>query len=107
MSNQLTHRGYTATINYSAEDNIFYGKLAMINDLVTFEADNVADLKREFIAAVDDYLQTCAKLGKQPDKTFKGVFNVRVSPQLHKKLYTQALKNNTSLNKLIAEKLAL
>ena len=107
MNNLLQYKGYTATVEYSAEDKVFCGKIAMINDLVTFEADNVADLESEFKLAVDDYLITCQQVGKNPEKTFRGIFNVRISPKLHKSLYREALAEDISLNKLVAKKLAI
>jgi predicted HicB family RNase H-like nuclease len=35
-------------------------------DGVGFHADTVADLKAAFREAVDDYVETCAKIGKDP-----------------------------------------
>lgn len=55
-------------------DDIFYGKLIGINQLVTFEADNAHDLRHAFYEAVDDYLAFCAEQNIVPDKPFKGSF---------------------------------
>ena len=70
---------------------------------MTFEADNVTDLKKHFIESVDDYIETCKTLGKIPQKPFKGVFNVRVSPDLHQKAAFSAQERNISLNKFVEE----
>ena len=40
MSNKIEYNGYIGTVEYSQEDKCFFGKLEMINDLVTFEAEN-------------------------------------------------------------------
>ena len=101
MSNTLEYKGYIGTIEYSSEDRVFFGKLAMIDDLVTFEADNVDDLENNFRKSVGDYLETCKSLNKSPQKVFKGVFNVRISPELHKQAYKLALEKRVSLNKFI------
>lgn len=102
----MHYNGYTAVIQYSEEDKIFWGKLAMINDAVTFEAENVADLEKNFHEAVEDYIETCTKIGKKPEKEFKGVFNVRISPELHQYLYMKSIEKGVSLNKVIQEDLA-
>lgn len=101
MSNILEYKGYIGRIEFSAEDKIFHGKLEFINDLVTFEATSVEGLENEFKTAVDDYIETCKKLNIKPQKTFKGTFNVRVTPELHKEVAFQAVKRNISLNRLV------
>ncbi|MCD8323787.1 MAG: type II toxin-antitoxin system HicB family antitoxin, partial [Clostridiales bacterium] len=42
-----------------------------------------------------------AKTGKNPDKEFKGTFNVRIPPDLHKKLALKANAKNESLNSMV------
>lgn len=78
----------------------------MIDDLVTFESDNAHDLENNFHTAVNEYLQTCLDLGREPQKIYKGVFNVRIDPELHKKIYIEALKAGVSLNSFIQQTLA-
>ena len=98
MANTIEYGGYIGSIEYSPEDKCFFGKLEMIDDLVTFEATNAEELERNFHNAVDEYVATCKALNRPPQKTYKGVFNVRVDPELHKKLYQEALKAGVSLN---------
>jgi predicted HicB family RNase H-like nuclease len=105
MGDYLEHRGYVANVGYSASDKVFYGKIEGINDLVNFEADNVIQLEREFREAVDDYLATCQELGKEPDKTYKGVFNVRVSKDIHRKLAILASTKGVKLNEIVKRSL--
>ncbi len=106
MANTLEYDGYIGSLEYSPEDKLFYGKLEMIDDLVTFEADNASELEENFHLAVNEYIDTCRELGRLPQKTYKGVFNVRVDPELHKKLYAEALKAGISLNAFIQKTLA-
>ncbi|WP_439327707.1 type II toxin-antitoxin system HicB family antitoxin [Lonepinella sp. BR2357] len=80
----LNYKGYVGTIEPDLENNVLFGKLAYIRDLVTYEAETLPDLEKEFRASVDLYLSDCASLGKTPDKPFKGVFNVRISEELHR-----------------------
>lgn len=101
MSDFLTYKGYHGTVAYSSVDEVFYGKVFGINDLVTFEGSSVHELKESFKESIDDYLETCKQLGKQPDKTFKGSFNVRVSKELHKKAAMIASQKSISLNDFV------
>lgn len=103
MSNILEYKGYKGRVTFSAEDMVFHGTIEYINDLVTFEATSVEELEKEFKTAVDDYLETCRKLNIEPQKTFKGTFNVRIAPELHKKAAFLASKRNLSLNRLVEE----
>jgi len=105
MSNILEHKGYIGRVEFSAEDKVFHGKIEFINDLVTFEATSVEALEKEFKAAVDDYIETCKELDIKPQKSFKGTFNVRIAPELHKEAAFQAAKRNLSLNRLVEEAL--
>lgn len=97
----MYYKGYVGLVEYSDKDKVFHGKIAMIDDLVTFEADNVNDLEKNFRESVRDYLETCKKLHKKPQKTFRGVFNIRIRPGLHKKAYLLALKQRISLNRWV------
>ena len=106
MANTIEYYGYIGSIEYSPEDKCFFGKLEMIDDLVTFEATTAEDLETNFHNAVDEYIHTCKELGREPQKTYKGVFNVRIDPKLHKQIYQKALKAGISLNAFIQQTLA-
>ncbi|WP_159468822.1 type II toxin-antitoxin system HicB family antitoxin [Dyadobacter sp. 3J3] len=101
MVNSLTYNGYTASINYSSEDEVFFGKIIGINDLILFEGTSVDELKNALKEAIDDYLETCKQLNKSPDKTYKGVFNVRVPSALHKKAAILAAQYDVTLNDFV------
>jgi predicted HicB family RNase H-like nuclease len=101
MKNMLEYKGYTGNVEFSAEDEIFYGRINGIRDLVTFEADSVTRLKKAFKESIDDYLETCNQLGKDPDKEFKGSFNVRVKPRIHRLAVMKSSALKISLNQLV------
>jgi len=101
MNDILQYKSYYASVHFSSVDEVFYGKILGINDLISFEGSSVRELKKSFREAVEDYLATCKQAGKSPDKTYKGTFNVRVSPDLHKDAATFAAVNNISLNDFI------
>jgi len=101
MIDILQYKGYYATIHFSAEDEVFFGKVIGINDLVNFEADSVKGLKKAFKDAVEDYQETCRSMGREPEKTYKGSFNVRIPSELHKEAATFAAIKNISLNDFV------
>lgn len=98
MSNLLNFKGYFGSIEVSIEDDILHGKIQCVNDLITYEAKTVGELRVAFEEAVIDYLDTCKALGKSPDKPMSGTFNVRIGPELHKKAFLAAAADRSSLN---------
>lgn len=94
----MTYKGYSARIEYDDEDEIFFGRLAGIRDGVSFHADTVAELKAAFHEAVDDYIETCAKIGKSPQKPYSGNLMLRVDPAVHSKVALAAEIAGKSLN---------
>ena len=101
MSNVLEYRGYFSSVQYSAEDHVLHGKIEGIRDLVNFESPSAEEIETEFHAAVDDYLQMCEALGREPDKAYSGSFNVRISPELHRELKLRSLQDGVSLNRVV------
>jgi predicted HicB family RNase H-like nuclease len=99
--NSLTYKDYLGSVSFSAEEEVFYGKIEHINDLITFESDNAHDLKKAFEEAVDDYISFCEEKGVKPNRPFKGSFNVRLNPNIHKLAYEKAMQRGISLNKFI------
>ena len=77
-----------------------------MNSSCPAEAASPADLQREFEAAVDDYLDTCKAVGKEPQRPFRGAFNVRVPKLLHRSAAMRAVADSTSLNEVVVRALA-
>ncbi|EME1359681.1 type II toxin-antitoxin system HicB family antitoxin [Klebsiella aerogenes] len=98
MSNMLKFKGYFGSVEFSLEDKVLHGKIQCVNDLVTYEAETLDGLQSAFEEAVDDYLETCMALNKDPEKPMSGTFNVRIGPDLHKKAYLSACAEGKSLN---------
>src|ERR1700761_9820652 len=101
MSDLLTYKGFFGSARYSAADEVFYGKLEGIDDLVNYEGSSVKELMKAFHEAVEDYLETCKKIGKEPNKTYKGSFNVRIPSELHREAAIFAASKDTSLNDFV------
>ena len=89
------------------EKRRFDGVIEGINDYVDFQTSNIADVEKEFHCAVDDYLIFCSEVGKEPEREYKGIFNVRIKPELHKKLAFKALEDGDSLNKAVEKAIAV
>ncbi|MCR5430289.1 MAG: type II toxin-antitoxin system HicB family antitoxin [Eubacterium sp.] len=101
MSNLLEYKGYYTKIEYSSEDNILFGQIEGIDDLVLFESDSLNNVEKEFHSAVDDYLAFCESEGDEPNKPYSGKFNVRIKPELHRELALRAYKDDISLNQTV------
>jgi len=96
--NAMTYKGYAARVDYDDDDEIFFGRIAGIRDGVSFHAETVAGLKAAFHEAVDDYVETCAKIGKSPQKPYSGNLMLRVDPSVHSKVALAAEVAGKSLN---------
>lgn len=105
MNNTLHYKNYIGSIEYSEEDNILYGKLQGIRALVEYEGNTIQELVEDFHTAVDDYLAVCDANNEEPEKSFKGSFNIRCGPELHRNLAICAMRQNVSLNSLVEEAL--
>lgn len=103
--NTISYKGYTAKIEFDPEDNILFGNIIGIRDTVGFHSESVSELKDAFHEAVDFYLESCEKAGREPNKPFSGKFMVRVDSSLHGKVAAAAVSAGKSLNKWVAETL--
>lgn len=95
------YKGYLGSAEVDPENNVLVGRLLFIRDAIAYSAADVAGLKAAFEEAVDDYLRSCDELGDAPDVPCKGSFNVRVSPQLHRKAAMAARLRGQSLNDFV------
>ena len=94
----MSYKGYLARVEYDDEDGIFTGRLAGIRDGVGFHADTVEGLRAAFHEAVEDYLATCAKLGREPQRAYSGQMMFRVNPEVHRRAVVAAELAGKSLN---------
>ena len=103
MKNVIEYKGYFTKVEYSFEDKVLYGKIEGISDLVTFECETAAEVEDSFKEAVDDYLAFCEDTETEPEKPFKGVFNVRLTPEKHKLAAIGAANEGVTLNQFVCE----
>jgi predicted HicB family RNase H-like nuclease len=99
----MTYKGYAARVEYSDEDQCFIGRIAGIRDVIGFHGDSVASLRAAFEEAVDDYLETCAKLDRDPQRPFSGNLMLRIPPEVHAAVATAAEVSGKSINQWATE----
>ena len=103
MKGMLNHRGYYGTIEFSQEDMVFHGKVVGIKSTLTYDGESAQDLVSDFKNAIDEYLEQCARMCIEPEKPFKGSFNVRINPELHRIAALLASQKGESLNSFVEE----
>ena len=99
----LKYKGFIGSVQFSAEDDIFWGKIIGIRDSVTFEGSTVAALKKDFKESVDDYIDLCRRHNKPVQKSMTGNFNIRINSELHQIAAYAATEKGVSLNKYVQE----
>ena len=101
----MTYKGFIGSVAYSEADDLFFGKIEGINALVNFEGESVAELKKAFHEAVEDYLIYCEENGLKPHKSYSGLLNVRISPETHSRIALLASQAGISINAFIKQTL--
>lgn len=104
--NNMNINGYEAIILYDPEINMFRGEFVGINGGADFYASTVDDLRKEGEISLRAFLEMCAEDGVEPRKSFSGKFNLRVPPELHQRLATQAAAHGKSINAWVVELLS-
>ena len=101
MKNTMEYKGYIGSVEFSEEDGVFFGKVLGIRALISYEGTNAKELVDDFHGSVDAYLDLCDEEGKEPEKAYKGSFNIRISPELHRQAAICALSQQITLNHLV------
>lgn len=101
MKKILTYKGYLATVEFDSEDMLLIGQVIGLSDSLYFHASSTTEIEAIFHQCVDNYLEFCTQCGKTPEKSYKGSFNVRVSPDLHRRSDFEATRRDISLNQFI------
>lgn len=99
----LEYKGYVTKVQYDAAAKRLYGKVQGIVDAVNYESATMDGVEAAFHDSVDRYLAFCAAVGRRPCKAFKGQFNVRIKPALHKAMAQWAMQNEITLNAAVEE----
>ena len=94
----MKYKEYEAIIEYDDKDRLFTGHVINTRNVLAFDGLTVNELKQFFHAVIDEYLEDCQAINKTPDKPFSGQFNLRISPELHRKIALTSKKQNVSLS---------
>lgn len=103
MSNLLSYKKYNGTVEYSKEDNCLFGKVIGIKSLLSYEGDSIKELEQDFQNVINEYLDDCKERNVEPELPYKGTFNVRISPELHRNIAVYAIEHGKSLNAVVEE----
>lgn len=106
MSNVLKYNGYHGSVEFSLEDDCLFGRLLGISDMITYEGNSAKEIETAFRESVDDYIETCRKIGKPPQKPYSGKVMFRIDPQIHAKAARAAQLKGVSLNQWAEDVLA-
>jgi predicted HicB family RNase H-like nuclease len=105
MKDFFEYKGYQGSVDYNDDDQVFFGKVMFVKPLLSYEGTDVKSLRQGVQEAVDDYLELCREQGREPDRPFKGTFNVRTGPDLHRRVTTYASEHKTNLNSVVTKAL--
>lgn len=103
MSDLLFYNGYHGTVHYNAEDNLLVGEVVGVQDSLNYHGNTIDEITESFQNCVDEYLEVCRLLGRDPDREYKGSFNVRLTPELHRQADLAAKKEGISLNQYVQD----
>lgn len=103
MSKMLEYKGYHATVSFDAEDELFIGEVFGLNDTLAFHGRSVDELVASFHSCIENYVQMCAEMGVEPEKEYKGSFNVRIQPELHRRAALAATSMGMTLNQYVTQ----
>ena len=101
----MRHDGYEATVEYDADAQIFHGEIVNLRDVITFRGRSVEELKTAFADSIDDYIEFCRGLGKEPEKTYSGQLLVKVEPGLHRAVVSAARRSGVTPDEWVARAL--
>lgn len=99
----MNYKDYIAHVEYDDEAEIFHGEIINTQDVITFQGATVKELKKSFADSIEDYLAFCEERGEEPNRPFSGKFNLRIEPDLHRKVFIQAKTTGKSLNEWVKD----
>ena len=103
----MEYKNYLAEVEVDESVGLLHGRVVNSGPypIATFEAENVAGLRKEFELSVDEYLLSCEEDGVEPRRPFSGKLNVRLGPTLHQQVAAAAYTDGVSLNSWIVRAL--
>ncbi len=99
----MEHKGYYAgKVTFDDDAGIFHGEVVGTRDVITFQGQSAAQLKKAFKDSIDEYLAFCSERGREPEKAFSGRFVLRIGPDEHRMVSAAAQSSGVSINAWIA-----
>ncbi len=99
----MEHQGYYAgKVTFDDHAGIFHGEVVGTRDVITFQGQSAAQLKKAFKDSIDEYLAFCSERGREPEKAFSGRFVLRIGPEEHRMVSAAAQSSGVSINAWIA-----
>ena len=95
----MKYKGYSASIEYSDEDECLVGRVIGINDIVTFHGERVDE-------SIDFYLESCRESGEKPNRSYSGKLLLRLPTEVHAAIANAAESNKQSINQWAVEQLS-
>jgi predicted HicB family RNase H-like nuclease len=103
VSGTFKYKGYSGILEVDVDADILFGTVVDVNDVITFQGETIEEARQAFQDSVDDYLEWCEELGRDPEKPFSGKIHLRMNPEIHRKLFLVAKRDKTSINAWIEE----
>ena len=107
MNNLLEYKGYYGSVEYSAADEILYGKVMGVRGYLSYTGVSLEHLRIDFMNMIDDYLDSCAQDGVEPQKPNMGIFDVQISPELHTALEVYSQSRGKTLSSAVEDAIKL
>lgn len=101
--NTMSHKGYTARVEFDDRDDIFVGRVLGLRTIVSFHGETVEELRSAFVAAIEEFLRDCKEQGIRPEKPASGKLMLRVPPEVHSAALVAAQAAGKSLNQWATE----
>ena len=103
MRNILSFRGFTARIEFDSNDNVFFGRVLGVRDIIGFHGETVEELTADFHNAINHYLDVCEQRGEKPQKAYSGKLTLRIPPNIYADIAAAAAHTGKSINKWVAD----
>jgi len=100
MSNTMQYKGYTALIEYSADDECFVGQVIGIRHAIIFDGTSVDEIRANFEEMIDDYPAMCADLDQEPNEPVSEIM-IPLSPELYAKASRKAEYDGVPVEKIM------
>ena len=105
MKNMLSYKGLSAHIEFDPDDNIFFGRVLGVKDIIGFHGETVKELTSDFHNACNHYINDCRQRGEEPNKIYSGKLTLRIPPETHANIAVVAAQTGKSINKWVSEAL--